>query len=118
MINGGTPTLVMNQPLANPASAPTRIADAIASSNGSPTFFQNTPSRIADNPMIEPTDRSIPPVTMIKVIGNAISPTSTSKRPWFRRLPVVRNCSERNARTAIAAISTNRRMVSCRFRPA
>ena len=39
-------------------------------------FFQNTPSRIAHRPRIEPTERSMPPVMMMKVIGSATSPTS------------------------------------------
>jgi hypothetical protein len=43
--------------------------------------------------MIEPTERSIPAVMMMKVIGRATSPTSAISRPWLSRLPVVRNRS-------------------------
>ncbi len=36
---------------------------------------------IAQSPTIEPTERSMPPVMMMKVIGSAISPTSVISRP-------------------------------------
>ena len=39
--------------------------------------------------MIEPTERSMPPVMMMKVIGSATSATSVISRPWFSRLPTV-----------------------------
>ena len=54
-----------------------------------PTFCQNTPSRIAVSPMIEPTERSMPPVMMMKVMGSATSATSVISRPWLSRLPTV-----------------------------
>ena len=93
MISGGTPTRVMNQPLTAPASAPVASVTTIASSSGSPRFCQATPRMIAHSPMIEPTERSMPPVMMMKVIGRATSPTSAISRPWLSRLPVVRNRS-------------------------
>jgi hypothetical protein len=71
----------MNQPLIAPASAPVRSATAIAASSGRPRFCQAEPRTIAHRPMIEPTERSIPPVMMMKVIGSATRPTSAISRP-------------------------------------
>ena len=81
MISGGTRTRTMSSPLKKPATAPTAIAMTIASSSGRPKFFQLTPSMIAASPMIEPTERSMPPVMMMKVIGRATSATSVINRP-------------------------------------
>ena len=74
-----------------------------------PTFFQNTPSRIAVSPMIEPTERSMPPVMMMKVIGSATSATSVISRPWFKRLPTVMKrfaVTERMASETASAMSS------------
>ena len=60
---------------------PTASAAAIASGSGSPSFCQNTPSKIAVSPKIEPTDKSMPPVMMTKVIASATRLTSVIKRP-------------------------------------
>ena len=50
--------------------------------------------------MIEPTERSIPPVMMMKVIGRATSPISATSRPWLSRLSVVRKRSVSVASTS------------------
>ena len=52
----------------------------MATGSGRPTFFQNTPSRIATKPRIEPTDKSIPPVTMMKVMPSPTMPISAISR--------------------------------------
>ena len=45
-------------------------------------------------PRIEPTERSMPPVMMTKVMIRAISPTSVISRPWLRMLSTVKNLSD------------------------
>ena len=85
-ISGGTRKRVMMTPLTKPAKVPTTSPRPIATGSGRPMFFQNTPIRIAVMPRIEPTDRSMPPVMMTKVMMIAISPTSVISRPWLNRL--------------------------------
>jgi citrate/tricarballylate utilization protein len=42
-------------------NVPQAMASTMAAGRGSPRFFQNTPSRMAVRPRIEPTERSMPP---------------------------------------------------------
>jgi hypothetical protein len=57
-------------PLRSPASVPTMTPNNIAASIGSPCS-KHTAMKVAHRPMIDPTEISISPVTMIKVIGKA-----------------------------------------------
>ncbi len=91
---------------------PTARVRTIAASSGRPRFFQNTPSMMADMPKIDPTDRSMPPVMMTKVMMMAISPTSVISRPWFNRLSSVKNLSDWVERTNSATTTSTARMVS------
>ena len=63
---------------------------------------------IAQSPTIEPTERSMPPVMMMKVIGSAMSPTSVVNRPWLSRLSNVRKRLFRTPRM----ISATRRIAA------
>jgi hypothetical protein len=84
----------MISPLISPASVPTMSPSPMAIGSGSPMFFQNTPSRTATNPRMEPTLRSMPPVMITKVMITAISPTSVINRPWLSMLSSVKNLSD------------------------
>ena len=89
-IRGGTLKRVMISPLMPPARVPARSARTIATASGRPRPCQRVPSRIAVRPRIEPTDRSMPPVTITKVMAKATRLTSAIRRPWFKRLSSVK----------------------------
>ena len=66
---------VMIRPLTKPATRADddREHDREPAAAGR-AFCQKTPSRIAERPRIEPTERSMPPVMMTKVIGSGDQP--------------------------------------------
>src|SRR5258705_120149 len=113
-MSGGTLKRVMMKPLMRPASHPAPTARTMATGRANPTFFQNTPTRIAERPSIDPTERSMPPVTITKVMVSATRPTSAIRRPWLRRLSAVKKRSDWAARTASATTTITARIVSCR----
>ena len=63
-------------------------------SSGRPQSCQATPSMMATRPTMEPTERSMPPVMMMSVMGNAMSAISAARRPWLSRLSAVRKLSD------------------------
>ena len=69
----------MSSPLSNPASVPAMIPAQIASGSGNPRLCQEKPSTIELNASTEPTERSIPPVMIMKVIGSAMRAISRQK---------------------------------------
>src|SRR5438552_3122288 len=113
-MSGGTLKRVMMKPLMRPPSPPALTARTMATGRANPTFFQNTPTRIAERPSIEPTERSMPPVTITKVMVSATRPTSAISRPWLRRLSAVKKRSDCAARTTSATTTSTARIVSCR----
>src|SRR2546425_115649 len=113
-MSGGTLKRVMMRPFTRPASPPAPTASTMATGRANPTFFQNTPTRIAERPSIEPTERSMPPVTITKVMVSATRPTSDIRRPWLRRLSAVKKRSDCAARTTSATTTSTARIVSCR----
>ena len=70
---------------------------------------------IAHSPTIDPTDRSMPPVMMMNVIGKASRPTSVINRPWFSRLSMVRKRSLNRPRIASATTRIAASRVSWRI---
>lgn len=68
----GSPTTVTRKPLNAPPITPTTRAASAASSNGSPACTR-APVTTLDSPTMLPTERSISPVIMMRVIGRAIS---------------------------------------------
>ena len=61
---------------------------------------------------MEPTERSMPPVTITKVMASATSPTSDIRRPWFSRLSTVKNLSDSMDSTKSAITVSTARIVS------
>ena len=72
---------------------------------GNPQSRQAAPKTTAASPIIEPTDKSIPPVIMTGVSASASSPSSTLSRMTSKKLPQEKKFSPS---TAKAAISTAR----------
>ena len=79
-IKGGIRSRVMSRALSAPASTPTPSAPAAASGIGKWASRHILPKSTAVNPMSEPTDRSMPPVTITGVIARASNPNSTFSR--------------------------------------
>src|SRR5690242_10450181 len=89
-MSGGKPRRVIMSTLSPPPASPTSSVSAIATGMGAPPSRQSAPNTTAASPIIEPTDRSIPPVTMIGVSASASSPTSTARRVTSNAFPAVR----------------------------
>ncbi len=67
-------------PHASPASRPRLNATCQLYS-----FVSASPATIATSPMIEPTDRSMPPVMITQVIPSAMMPNGAKLRVTFER---------------------------------
>src|SRR5580704_8185681 len=98
-INGGTPKYTMTRPFRRPANAPPKMANQIAAQRGNPKLCHENPKRIVLRAIIEPTERSIPPRIIMKVIGTANRATSHKKRVWLSKLLGVKNRSDVNDKT-------------------
>ncbi len=110
----------------NPLNAPMRAATTMVSRTPS-TPLSPPPTRVAasipDSAMLEPTERSMPPVMMMNVAPTAAIPTIDDCVTMFVRFDVVRNLGVRmnmtmQATTRAATMGGNsglfaiRRMVS------
>src|SRR5688572_11387864 len=82
----------MNQPCALPTSAPRTTRPTTTTGQGT-----NVPNAIAASALIsatvDPTDRSMPPVVMTRVIATATIIIGAAWRSTLRMLPVVRKAS-------------------------
>src|SRR5215208_1000467 len=88
-MSGGNLSRVIKAAFSAPPATPSSRVSAIASGIGRPTPRDSHPSMIAASPIIDPTDRSMPPVTMIGVSANASSPISTPSRVISNAFPAV-----------------------------
>ena len=77
--NGGNPTQAISTPFTAPAANPVASPAPIASHHG-PASCSTSPAAIAANPITEPTDRSMPPVTMTVVMPSAMMPMKAKLR--------------------------------------
>ena len=68
----GRPTYAIRKPLSAPQASPASMATTAASGTATP-WSTSTPSSTLLRPRTLATERSISPVTMINVIGSAIS---------------------------------------------
>ena len=69
----GRPTYATRKPLKAPATAPARIASRPATGMDRPASWCRIPTSTLESATTLATDRSISPVTMIRVIGSASS---------------------------------------------
>src|SRR5438132_2353376 len=79
-ISGGKPRRATIAALSAPPRRPTANAAPTAAAMGQWASCQSDPSTTADNPIIDPTDRSMPPVMMTAVSARASKPSSTLRR--------------------------------------
>ena len=77
-MNGGRLPRVISKPENVPHSAPTPSAATIATGIGMPFAFDIHPMTIMDTARTDPTDRSMPPMTITAVMPSAMMPSTVS----------------------------------------
>ena len=92
-ISGGRFSLVISTAFSSPATHPNTSAAPAAAGIGQPPSRHSTPNTTAESPMMEPTDKSIPPVIMIGVIASASKPSSTLNRTTSKKFDSVKKFS-------------------------
>src|ERR1700741_4680691 len=115
--NDGSPPHTTINPLSNPASAPTSTPKTMAASIGIPCSRQ-TAINEAQSPIIDPTETSISPVIIIRVIGNATIATGVIPANAIERFDGVRKYRETWLPQTNVTIRTNSRNTSQRARTA
>src|SRR5262245_27575598 len=88
-MSGGNLKRAMSAALSAPPAIPMSSVAPTATGNGKPTSCHRNPNATAERPIIDPTERSIPPVTMIGVSASASRPTSTLRRVISNAFPDV-----------------------------
>src|SRR5687767_12393514 len=115
-ISGGNPSRVISSPLSAPPAIPVPIAHKAASGSGSPRSCAAAPKMTADRAIIEPTERSMPPLIRIGVSAIASSPSSTLSRSTSNRLPTEKKRSAISEKIAISRSRTASSVVSAVLR--
>src|SRR5262245_22731218 len=88
-MSGGNLKRAMSAALSAPPAIPMTSVAPTAIGNGKPTSCHRNPNATAERPIIDPTERSIPPVTMIGVSASASRPISTLRRVISNAFPDV-----------------------------
>src|ERR1035437_4158965 len=101
-ISGGRLRRVIRTAFSSPASHPNSSAAPAAAAIGQPPSRHNTPKTTAESPMMEPTDKSMPPVIMIGVSASASNPSSTLRRTTSKKFDRVKKFSPMRAKMAIS----------------
>src|SRR5262245_52069468 len=104
-MSGGRFSPATSTALSAPPAQPTISASAAAIGIASSQSRYAAPSTTADRPIIEPTDRSIPPVTMTGVSATASSPSSTLKRITSKKFATDKKFGAMNEKTTTSATS-------------
>lgn len=112
-ISGGIRSRVISKPFIPPSSVATAITRTAATPTGIPASRQSFPSSTADSAISEPTDKSIPPVTITGVIASASSPTSTPSRCVSNRLATVKKLLPSAEKISSSTISSPSRTHCC-----
>src|SRR5260370_2388490 len=99
-ISGGRFSLVISTAFSIPARHPNSRAAPTAAGIGHPPSRHRTPSTTAERPIMDPTDKSIPPVIMIGVIASASKPNSTLNRTTSKKFDSVKKFSPIAAKIA------------------
>src|SRR5437762_825137 len=102
-MSGGMPSRATSTAFNMPPASPVSRAIAAAPATGACQSRQAAPNITAANPIIAPTDRSMPPVTRIGVIATASSPTSTLRRVTSKKFVSVAKFGASAVNTAISS---------------
>src|SRR3984957_15031865 len=89
-INGGILNSAISAPLSAPPPHPINKVTSIASGIGQCQSITSDPNTTAQSPIIDPTERSIPPVIITGVNASASNPSSTLSRITSRKFAVVK----------------------------
>ena len=98
---------VISTAFSAPPAQPSSSAAPAAAAIGQPPSRQSAPNTTAESPMMEPTDRSIPPVIMIGVSASASRPNSTLRRTTSKKFASVKKFSPIAAKMASSAASAS-----------
>src|SRR5215213_8919704 len=107
-MNGGSLAMVIPRPFTRPAIPPTAIAATMLRPSGHPALWDVQPSTIIARARTAPTDRSMPPVMMTKVMPRDRMPRMvTWARMLSRLLTVKKNGEAMNSATHRAMRTTS-----------
>ena len=95
-------------PLIRPIRPENRMHTMMVMITGTPKFFIRMPISRPESAMLEPTDRSMPPEMMTKVMPTATTKFSAICWNTFRKLLAVKNTGEAMARSRHSAASAIR----------
>ncbi|SQC16708.1 Uncharacterised protein [Klebsiella pneumoniae] len=111
-INGGSPAKATSAPLNRPSSRPS-ISAAGIDSNANSGISDTTIAATAVVPRMEPTERSMPPVRMMKVIPAASTMLIEAWRVIFSRLLSVKKLGAIKPKTATIRMRIGRMPTVC-----
>ena len=119
-MNASIPTLDIRNPLTSPAASPAASATSIpASTSGTPMPSAGIIAFIAmiitpaTKAAMDPTDRSMPPAVMTKVMPTAMMPMKADRASTFVTLPALRKLEFSDAPRMISAIRASRGPSAC-----
>src|SRR3989442_11767769 len=107
-MSGGMFSRVTSSAFSVPPAHPTSRATSTAAGMERCQSRQALPKTMAARPIMEPTERSMPPATMMGVSARASRPNSTLRRITSKKLPSVKKFSPIRANTAISIASPRR----------
>src|SRR5215467_1292331 len=113
-MRGGKPSRATRVAFKAPPIAPRTSAPDAATQMGAPASRHSVPNSTADNPIIEPTDKSIPPVMITGVRARANNPISTLKRTTSAALVRVKKLVPARLNTPIS-MATTKNCIHSRF---
>src|ERR1019366_2687778 len=106
-ISGGRFSFVISTAFSDPARHPNSSAAPAPPPTGQPPSRHSTPNTTAASPMMEPTDKSIPPVIIIGVSASASKPSSTLRRTTSKKFDQVKKFSPMAANMASSTASAS-----------
>src|SRR5215475_9135253 len=105
-IRGGISRRVISAAFNAPPRHPVRSARSAAIGMGNPASRHAAPNTIAASAIMEPTERSMPPVMMIGVMASDSRPSSTLRRTISKKFSAVKKFSPMALKMAISRSST------------
>src|ERR1700733_9514075 len=108
-MSGGILRRVINAALSAPPRDPASRASAAAAGMGRPATCHAAPKITAASAIMDPTERSIPPVITMGVMASDNKPNSTLRRITSKRFSLVKKFSPMAAKMAISKSSTKAR---------
>src|ERR1051326_248279 len=90
---GGIPSRVIKSALSAPPAKPSANTTSAAAKTGIPPSRHTVPNTTAERPIMDPTDRSMPPVIITGVSASASRPSSTLSLTTSKKLAVEKKFS-------------------------